>query len=91
MLNLVTQRIFALVYDKLSVRMYEEWNYLFQSTSKPAPPEPRVDSGEEGEDQIDAPTHQAAVPKNVLKEEIIDVSYYCSINEAIGMQPIKLQ
>ena len=51
------------------------------STLKAGPSEPRVGSEkEEGEDQTDAPTHQAAVPKeeeSVLEKEIIDVSYFC--------------
>ena len=50
-------------------------------TLKAGPSEPRVGSEkEEGEDQTDAPTHQAAVPKKeefVLEKEIIDVSYFC--------------
>ena len=70
-------------------------SYLFQSTSKNVSSEPRVEGAEgEGEDETDAPTHQAAVPKKesvVLEEEIIDVSYFCDINQAVAMQHIKLQ
>ena len=53
---------------------------LFLSILKAGPSEPRVGSEkEEGEDQTDAPTHQATVSKeeeSVLEKEIIDVSYF---------------
>ena len=64
--------------------MYNQ--HLFLSTSlKSGPSELNVRSekGEE-EDETDAPTHQAAVPKEepfVLEQEIIDVSHF------IIMQP----
>ena len=47
-------------------------------TLKAGPSEPRV--GSEKGDGKDAPTHQAAVPKEeefVLEKKIIDVSYFC--------------
>ena len=54
---------------------------LFLSTLKAGSSEPRVGSEKgEREDETDAPTYQAAVPKKedfVLEKEIIDVSYFC--------------
>jgi len=52
-------------------------------TLKAGPSEPRVGSEKgEREDETDAPTYQAAVPKKedfVLEKEIIDVSCFCHV------------
>ena len=70
-----------LIWHSCVTYVYIWLSCLFLSTSlKAGPSEPCLGSTKrEGEDQTDAPTHQALVPKKedfVLEEEIIDVSYF---------------
>ena len=56
-------------------------SFYFCLSLKSGHSEPGCESTEgEGEDETNAGTHQASVPKKedfVLEEEIIDVSYFC--------------